>query len=273
MQTHRSYIEAWNLRADRVGGSSLRLLHDVHQFYTFVMSILGFGLRLKWISRPAVVNVLIRQIYFTGVEGLPWVILIALFAGVTAMYQMVLFAKSVEDISLIGTLTSSLLVQEIAPLLVSVFLLARSGVAVVTEIGDMHIRGEDALLHSLGISLAEYLYLPRMLAFALCGLILTILFAGISIWISGLLVAWNHEMNLIQFLVEIRKGTDISEVLIMIGKALLLPLLCCSMLTFQASKVGDNPNHIPIRATYGVLGSLLMIVVIDVLIALIGSLA
>ena len=265
---YRDYMAAWNLRAERVGGVSLRLLYDIYQFYAFVSSILGLALRLKWTARPAVINVLIRQIYFTGVEGLPWTILIALFAGVTAMYQVVPFAKSMEDVSLIGTLTSSLLVQEMAPVLMSLFLLTRSGVAVVTEIGNMHIRGEDTLLHSLGIDLHEYLYLPRMVAFALCGLILTILFVAISIWIGGLLIAWNHEMNFIQFLIEVRKGTSVSEMMLMTGKALLFPLICCGMLLFQASRVGRNPNHIPVRATYGVLGSLVMIVVVDVLIAL-----
>jgi len=272
MEVTQKRFDALHDRADRVGDVTLRLALGLYHFYLFVASILAVGLRFKWASRPAVVYVLIRQLYFTGVQSLPWVLLMSLFAGVAAVYNVVPFAKQLEDISLIGSMVNTLLVQEMAPLLIAVFLLTRSGVAVVTEIGNMHVRGEDMLLKSMGIDLHEYLHFPRMFAFALCGLVLTILFIGVSIWLGGLIVALNNEMNFTQFLIEIRKGTTLDEVLIMVGKGAGYPLLCCGMLLFQGCKVGRNPNHIPIRATYGVLGALMIVVVLDVFIAMMRAL-
>jgi len=222
------------------------------------------SMKLKCFSRPAVVNVLIRQLYFTGVQSLPWVLLMSLFAGVTAVYSVVPFAKQLDDLSLIGSMVNSLLVQEMAPLLITIFLLTRSGVAVVTEISNMHVRGEDMLLRSMGIDLHEYLHVPRIFAFALCGLILTVLFVGISIWLGGLIVALNHEMNFTRFWSEISKGTTLNGILMMALKGAGYPLLCCGMLLFQGCKAGHNPNHTPIRATNGVLGSLMMVVMMDV---------
>jgi len=272
MEATQKRFDALHDRADRVGDITLRLVQGLYHFYLFVVSILTLGLRLKWVSRPAVMYVLIRQLYFTGVQSLPWMLLMSLFAGVAAVYNVVPFAKQLEDISLIGSMVNTLLVQEMAPLLITVFLLTRSGVAVVTEVGNMHVRGEDMLLKSMGINLHEYLHFPRMFAFALCGLILTILFVGISIWLGGLIAALNNEMNFTQFLIEIRHGTTLDGVLMMVGKGAGYPLLCCGMLLFQGCKVGRNPNHIPVRATYGVLGSLMIIVVLDVLIAVVRSL-
>jgi len=272
MEATQKRFAALHDRADRIGDVTLRLALGMYHFYLFVASILTVGLRFKWASRPAVVYVLVRQLYFTGVQSLPWVLLVSLFAGVAAVYNVVPFAKQLEDMSLIGSMVNNLLVQEMAPLLIAVFLLTRSGVAVVTEIGNMHVRGEDMLLKSMGVDLHEYLHFPRMFAFALCGLVLTILFVGVSIWLGGLIVALNNEMNFTQFLIEIRKGTTLDEVLIMAGKGAGYPLLCCGMLLFQGCKVDRNPNHIPIRATYGVLGSLMIIVVLDVLIAMMRAL-
>jgi len=217
------------------------------------------------------VNVLIRQLYFTGVQSFPWVLLMSLFAGVATVYNIVHFAKQLDDTLLIGSMVNTLLVQEMAPLLITIFLLTRSGVAVVTEVGNMHVRGEEMLLKSMGIDLHEYLHVPRMFAFALCGLILTILFVGISIWLGGLIVALNHDMDFTRFLVEIRAGATLDGVLIMAIKGAGYPLLCCGILLFQGCKVGHNPNHIPVRATHGVLGSLMVVVMLDVFIMIVRN--
>jgi phospholipid/cholesterol/gamma-HCH transport system permease protein len=272
MDATQKRFAALHGRADRVGDISLRLASGLYHFYLFVVSLLALCLRFKWASRPAVVNVLIRQIYFTGVKGLPWVLVIALFAGVAGVYHVVHFARSVGDLSLIGTLMNTLVVQEMAPLLVTILMLTRSGVAVATEIGNMHIRGEALLLRSMGIDLDEYLYLPRVMAFALCGLVLTVMFVGISIWLGGLFVALNHELNFTQFLTELRKGSTLDGVLMMVLKGTLYPVLCCAMLLFEGRKVGHDPNQVPVHATYGVLDSLMMVALVDVIIAILASL-
>lgn len=260
------------MRVDRIGGAALYAAMTVRRFYESMLGILAAGLNLRWLARPAVMNVVIRQIYFTGVQSVPWVLVIALAAGVLAVYNIVVFAKSVEDLSLIGRLVSGLLVQEVAPLFVTVFLLARSGVAVVTEIGSMHVRGEDMVLRSLGISVNEYLLWPRVLAFTLCGLILTYIFLLVSIWFGGLVVAWSYELNLIDFFVEVRRGTTLDEMLMLLAKGMLYPMLCSIMLLSQGCRVGRDPNLIPVRATYGVLGSLMLVILLDVLIVLIREL-
>ena len=284
----RQWLEAWNWRADRVGEQALVLARGVRRFWggltatglppgvrrflDFVFLVLATGVRLRWIHRPAVVAVMIRQIYFTGVQSLLWVLLLSLGAGVLTVYNIVTFAKGIGDLSLIGRLVNGVLVQEMAPLIIAVFLLARSGVAVVTEVGTMHIRGEDLLLRSLGISRKEYLYWPRMMAFALCGLILTFMFVAIALWVGGLVVSWTYTLNFNEYLIDVRQGTTLAELLMMAGKGLLYPLLSCGMLLDQAGRVGDNPNQIPVRATYGVLGSLMIVLFLDGLTVLASSL-
>ncbi len=255
-------------RVDRIGAAALYAAATVRRFYESMVGILAAGFNPRWLTRPAVMNVVIRQLYFTGVQSVPWVVVIALAAGVLAVYNIVVFAKSVEDLSLIGRLVSGLLVQEVAPLFVTIFLLARSGVAVVTEIGSMHVRGEDMVLRSLGISVNEYLLWPRVLAFTLCGVILTYIFLLVSIWFGGLVVAWSYELNLIDFFVEVRRGTTFDEMLMLLAKGMLYPMLCAIMLLSQGCRVGRDPNLIPVRATYGVLGSLMLVILVDVVVVL-----
>jgi len=272
MDMTRAYPGHWSRRAESIGDGTLHLLGDVAQFYTFVVAMLRCFVRLQWVSRPAVMHVLIRQIYFTGVQSLPWMLTMIVLAGATAVYSVVPFSRQLNDPSLIGTLLNALLVQEMVPLIVGIFLLARSGVAVVTEIGHMHVRGEDMLLQSLGISTVEYLFLPRFIAFGLCGLILTILFAGASVWLGGLMLAWSNEMNFTQFLLEVRRGASLDGMLLLATKGLIYPLLGCAMLLFQGARAGHDPNQIPVCTTRGVLWGLMLVVFADVSIALLRSL-
>ncbi|MDQ6972960.1 MAG: ABC transporter permease [Mariprofundaceae bacterium] len=272
MDTTPVYSPGWNGRAERVGEAGLRMFSGLAQFYAFVAEILGHGLRLQWMARPAVLHVLVRQMYFTGVQGLPWVLTMVL-AGAMAVYSVVPFAHRLNDVSLIGTLINNLLVQEMAPLLIGVFLLARLGVAVVTEIGHMHVRGEARLLKSMGIAAPEYLFLPRFIAFGLCGLILTMVFAAASVWTGGLMLAWTHEMDFAQFLLEVRHGASFEGMLLLLGKGLMYPLLCCAMLMFQGARAGNDPNRIPVVTTRGVLWALMLMIFADVSIALFRILA
>lgn len=265
MRTWNSWMEDWNWRAERIGERTIHLLQGVARFYQQAISVIGLILKMHWLTRPAVSHVVIRQVYFTGVQGLPWVLFFALVAGVVAVYNIVSFAKQIQDMSMIGTLMNWVLVQEMAPFMVSIFLLARSGVAVVTEIGNMHVRGEDAFLRSMGVHPYEYLHLPRVLAFAVCGLILTFVFVAVSIWVGGLVVSWSQTMNFFEYLLEVRRGTSIEMLLAMMLKGMCFPMLSCMLLLDQACRVGRDPNQIPVRATNGVLGALILMVLLDVL--------
>ncbi|MDQ7011673.1 MAG: hypothetical protein Q9M29_07625, partial [Mariprofundaceae bacterium] len=104
MQAWQYHMAGWHWRAERVGETVLRLLAGLRRLYSLTFSVLATGLRLQWLSRPAVKFVMVRQIYFTGVQSLPWVVLVALVAGVLAVFNIVVFAKSVQDMSLIGSL-------------------------------------------------------------------------------------------------------------------------------------------------------------------------
>lgn len=264
MSSWRRQMENWGWRAERLGAVVFRLGGDGVRFLQLALAVLQVLVRFQWLSRPAVMNVLVRQIYFTGVQGAPWVLVLSL-GGIVAVYNIVLFARGVQDLSLIGTMMSHLLVQELAPFMVAFLLLARSGVAVVTEIGHMHVRGEDAFLRSMGISAYEYLYLPRILAFALCGLILTFLFVIVSTWGGALLLSYMQKLVFMEFFVEVRRGVDLYDLIAMAIKGMSYPVIACMVLLDQGCRVGRDPNQIPVRATSGVLGALIAMVLIDAL--------
>ncbi|MDQ6991731.1 MAG: ABC transporter permease [Mariprofundaceae bacterium] len=258
-----SFIQRCHERADYVGAWVLNQGIGIWRFLQLLLWTSRAFIRFQWLARIAVTNVVIRQLYFTGVQSLIWIIVMALCIGALTVYNIAVFARSVQDLSLIGRLINTLLVQEIAPVVVVLFLLVRSGVAVVTEIGHMQARGEDIFLHSLGISLFEYIYLPRALAFAISGVILTFIFVVVSIWFGGLFLSWMYVLNFSEFLVEVQRGTEFTEVVSMFLKGLFYPLLSCMVLIDQGRCVGLDPNQIPVRVSSAVMGVMMMVIILD----------
>lgn len=258
------WIHQQQLRADRMGAWVLQLLHSMQRLLHVGLWTSRAFVRMRWLARPAVMHVVIRQIYFTGVQSFFMVALIAALVGGLAVYNIAVFARSVQDLSLIGSLINSILVQEIAPLIVTFFFLLRSGIAMITEVGHMQVRGEVVYLHSLGISLYEYIYMPRVLASALSGLILTFIFVLVSIWMGGLMLSWMYVVNFSEFLLEVQRGTELNEVLAMFLKGTLYPMVACIFLIDQGRNVGHDPNQIPVRVSSGVLGVVIILMVLTV---------
>lgn len=255
-----------HMLADKIGGWVFQVVYNVRASIDLSFQSWLFLMKFKWLSRPAVVNVMFRQLYFTGVQGVIWVFMGSILVGLLAVYTIVDFATHIQDLTLIGTLLGGIFLQELAPVVVAIFILVRSGVAVVTEIGNMQARGEPLVLASMGISEHEYLYMPRLLAFAVSGLILTFVFAFFAVWFGGLAVSLTNSLVFSEYIFELRRGVDVFDLLIMLGKSVLYPVLMVLVLISQGCKVGDDPNQIPIRATNGMLGSLSLIVVADIII-------
>jgi len=258
--------------ADYIGAQLFRLLTYLNQSIQLSVESLMAVLNMHWYTRPAVFHVVVRQTYFTGVMSLVWVIGTGVLAGLLAVYSIVSFAQQVQDLSLIGTLIGHVLLQEFAPILIAIFLLMRSGVAVVTEVGNIQARGEPTLLASLGISHIEYLFMPRLLGFAISGLILTFTFACVAVWVGGAVVSLTKTLPLSEYLLAVRGGIDFFDMIYMVVKGTLYPVLSVLVLMNQGQKVGNNPNQIPVRATYGMLGALAFVGITDLFFLLIQSL-
>ncbi|MDX8387450.1 MAG: ABC transporter permease [Ghiorsea sp.] len=249
--------------ADYIGCQIFRLLTYLNQSIQLSLESLMAVLNMHWYTRPAVFHVVVRQTYFTGVMSLGWIIGTGVLVGLLAVYSIVSFAQQIQDLSLIGMLIGHVLLQEFAPILIAIFLLMRSGVAVVTELGSIQARGEPTLLASLGIPHVEYLFMPRLVGFAISGLILTFTFAFVAVWVGGAVVSLTRTLPLSEYLFEVRSGIEFLDIIFMVVKGTLYPVLSVLVLMHQGQKVGQDPNQIPVRATYGMLGALAFVGITD----------
>ncbi len=96
--------------------------------------------------------------------------------GIAMVYQALFWLGEAGQERLIGSILVTVLVREVAPVLVGMILLGRSGIAAAAEIGTLHIGRQVERLTVQGIDPFLMLVLPRATALALASYTLGIVF-------------------------------------------------------------------------------------------------
>jgi len=116
--------------------------------------------------------------------GLPTTLVTAALIGLVMVSQALYWLGQAGQEELIGPVVVTVLVREVAPLLVGFILLGRSGVVVVSEIGELQIGGQIATLAAQGLDAFLLLVLPRACALAIASFTLGMMFV-IAALLSG----------------------------------------------------------------------------------------
>jgi phospholipid/cholesterol/gamma-HCH transport system permease protein len=150
-------------------------------------TLLALGAR-RGRMRPAVRAVWRAQVYFTGVEAIPFATLLALLVATVVVIQAQL-AGALAEGGPLGRLLVIVVVRELGPLAVATVVIARSCSAIAAELGAMRVSGEVDGLTGMGIDPFEYLVVPRVVGVATAVVCLGVLFATVSMLAGAALTA------------------------------------------------------------------------------------
>jgi phospholipid/cholesterol/gamma-HCH transport system permease protein len=137
-----------------------------------------------------------RQCYQVGASALPFILFSGIFVGFGILAQAIHWLKVFGGTALFGGFMSTVLVREIAPVLVGLILIGRSGSSLLVELGTMKTEGQVHMLDAQGIDPFLYLVVPRVLAFCVCMFSLTTVFVAVAL-LAGF--ALGALLGLIQF--------------------------------------------------------------------------
>lgn len=254
-------VGGWFLRRSRF---MLNLADQSAVFWRCLLSSPSLG-------NPSIKAVLLKQIYFTGLEGWKIITVLSLILGTIIVNQVVGLVGGGSG-SLPGKVLIWVVFRELAPLLTAIIVIARSGTAIAAELGAMKINGEIASLEQMGIAPERYLILPRIIGVACSVLVLTIYFV-LTAFVGGfLIVSVGRHIALDQFLQGIISSLGFGEILLLTLKTicfgLIIPLICCQ----AGGSVGTSATEIPQAATKAVINSLFAVFMLDGVITLLASL-
>jgi phospholipid/cholesterol/gamma-HCH transport system permease protein len=132
-----------------------------------------------------------RQCHEVGTRALPFILVSGLFIGFGMVAQALYWLDVFGGTWLFGGLLSVVLVREVAPVLVGLIVVGRSGAAIMVELGTMQAGGRVHMLDAQGIDPFLYLVIPRVLAVTICMFCLTVAFVAVA------MVAGFFSANLI----------------------------------------------------------------------------
>ncbi|MDW8466989.1 MAG: ABC transporter permease [Chloroherpetonaceae bacterium] len=139
-------------------------------------------------------QLLITQMAHIGVDSLPLVVLVSIFTGAIAAWQAAYQMKGLAPMSLVGGITSRVIIIELGPVLTGIIIAGRVGASIAAEIGTMKVTEQIDALETMAINPVRYLAMPRILATTLMMPILVI-FANL-VAIAGAFVVSSSFLGL-----------------------------------------------------------------------------
>lgn len=212
-------------------------------------------------GKYAIRSVLLRQIYFTGLQASRIIVTIAVILGTVVITQVV------SLVGANGALTGKILVwvvlRELAPLLTAIIVIARSGTAIAAELGNMKINGEIDSLEMMGIPTGRYLLLPRIIGVTGSLVILTIYFVMTSFIASFIIASLGWHISFEQFSQGVLSALSGKDIVVLFSKSTLFGLCISATCCSNGLSVDRSFTEIPQVATKAVMTSLMVVFILD----------
>lgn len=129
-------------------------------------------------------SVMARQMYYTALQVLPGFILVATLACYVVIHSVVAAARVYGFSNYAQELSMRMLVLELIPLFVALFVALRSGSAIGTEVALMHITGELDALQARGADPMRHALVPRVIGSTVSVVALTAVGGAIALALS-----------------------------------------------------------------------------------------
>lgn len=129
-------------------------------------------------------NVMARQIYFTALQILPGFILVSALACYIVMRAVITAASVYGFTEYAQDMAMRVLVLDLVPMFVALFVAVRSGSAIGTEIVLMHINGELDALQRRGADPMRHALVPRVIGSVVSVVALIAVGGAISLWLA-----------------------------------------------------------------------------------------
>jgi phospholipid/cholesterol/gamma-HCH transport system permease protein len=253
---------------DDVGRKVLRQLEYTGQI--FLMFYLSFRATIQNKNQKTgvILSVVFSQVYFTGVQALPLISGLAIASSSVVILQSTSQFNILGGGNMVGQMMVMLIVREIAPLLTALIVIARSGTAVASEIGNMRVNKEIEALEVMGINPLSYIVFPRIAGGIISVLCLTLYFTYIS-FLSGFLFSKIFlNIHLSYYLDSIMQVISKEDLILIACKNIVGGAIIFTICCYQGLQVKEGPHEVPQATTSGVVNSIIYVVAFNLIVSI-----
>jgi phospholipid/cholesterol/gamma-HCH transport system permease protein len=207
-----------------------------------------------------VFSVISAQIFFTGWQALPLISMLSLAVGSIIIMQSTAQLSLFGNMDFIGRLLVVIVVRELGPLVTALVVIARSGTAVASELGNMRVNREIEALESMGIHPMSYIIFPRLLGGMVSVLCLAFYFNVIAILGGFVVTSFVHHLSFAIYTDALAQALTGQDVVLFFLKnsfsGLIIFLVSCD----QGLSVEKSSHEVPQVTTKAVVNSIIYVV-------------
>lgn len=257
MQAHVSLlwrqVDEWGRKITSVVVYTASVLEMIYLSFRAAFFDQSQGLR-------TIFGVISAQIYFTGWQALPLISVLALASGSVVIMQSTAQLNLLGGSEMIGNLLVVIIVREISPLLTALIVIARSGTAVASEIGNMRVNREIEALEVMGIHPLSYVVFPRLLGGIISVLCLAFYFILIAL-IGGFLVTRFVDSTPFSFYADsLARAIAAEDAVLFLLKNTFSGAIIFTVSCYQGLQVKLGPHEVPQVTTKAVVNSVIYVV-------------
>ncbi len=208
----------------------------------------------------------VAEISKLGLDSIPLVIIISLFIGAVIAIQMQLNISSpLIPAYSVGLATRDIVLLEFSNSILCLILAGKVGSNIASEIGTMRVTEQIDALEIMGVNSANYLVLPKIVAFVTFMPVLVVLCMGTSL-IGGYLVALLTDIITVsRYLYGLQALFQEWYVWYALIKSLVFAYIIASVSSFYGYYVRGGALDVGKASTDGVVSSSILILLFDVI--------
>jgi phospholipid/cholesterol/gamma-HCH transport system permease protein len=208
---------------------------------------------------------MVMEITKLGVDSIPLVIIIALFIGAVITIQMQLNVSSpLAPAYSVGLATREIVLLEFSNSILCLILAGKVGSNIASEIGTMRVTEQIDALEIMGVNSANFLVLPKIIAFLLFMPILVIFCIGMS-FVGGWLVAvFTDLISVSRYIYGLQALFTEWYVWYGLIKSLFFSFIISSVASYYGYHVKGGALEVGKASTNAVVSSSILILLFDV---------
>jgi len=208
-------------------------------------------------------SVISSQIYFTGWQAMPLISVLSLASGGIVILQSSSNLNLLGGAQMIGNLLVVIVVRELGPLLTALVVVARSGTAVASEVGNMRANREIEALESMGINPLSYIVFPRIIGGVISVVCLATYFVLIALLGGFVITKLIHDMPFNFYVDSLTKAVAFEDIWLFLLKNSFSGMIIFVVSCYQGLSVKKSPTEVPIATTQAVVKSIIYVIVFN----------
>lgn len=208
----------------------------------------------------------VAEVSKLGIDSIPLVLIISLFIGAVIAIQMQLNISSpLIPAYSVGLATRDIVLLEFSNSILCLILAGKVGSNIASEIGTMRVTEQIDALEIMGVNSANFLVLPKIVAFVLFMPVLVALCMGTSL-VGGYMVAIVTDLITVsRYVYGLQALFQEWYVWYAIIKSLVFAYIIASVASFYGYYVKGGALDVGRSSTNGVVSSSILILLFDVI--------